>query len=222
MQRYRAQPGVVGNEEDLFGEAVAALYRASERYELGPARFSSYATFHLRDAFRRHRRFVGFRSEHRAAERAKPSLLAWKWLERTGREPGDTEMARELGWSKQYLWGVLCRAKPVSLEAPADEFGVPLAEVMGDDTSVPNAVAERNDLRSVVRQAVDCLAPELRDVIERRFGLRLDGIGEDRSTPTARIMEKQALTHLRRMLGDEVAALRYGGSDGAEAEQAVA
>ena len=106
--RVRDRPGVRGNEEDLFGEAVAGLYRAAAKYELGRGgRFSTYASFYLRDALRTQRRSAGYRSAAKTVDRAKPVITAWSRLERTGRESGDAELAGDLGWTERRLRSVL-------------------------------------------------------------------------------------------------------------------
>jgi RNA polymerase sigma factor (sigma-70 family) len=218
VQRCRHKPGVWGNEEDLFGEAVAALYRAAGKFRPGRGRFCSYAGWHLRDAFRRHRRFAGFRSEERAVDRVKPAVAAWRWLERTGREASDWEIAREIGWSEERLRGVLCRARPVSLEEPVGEFATSLEELVSDGAAGPDRTVEENELRLAVRRAMERLEPALRAVIVEGFGFNGEAVRRRRMSLREQGERKRALTELRRMLAGE-----WGeGVESSEANQAAA
>lgn len=213
--RVRERSGIRGNEEDLFGEAVAGLYRAAAKYELGRGgRFSTYASFYLRDALRTQQRSAGFRSAATAADRAKPVIAAWSRLERTGREAGDPEIAAELGWTERRLRSVLWRARPISLETPMTEFGRTLGELVADEATGPDVEAERDDLHGAVRRAVGSLAPEARAVIERRFGFAekpvesgFEAFGAKRRGKRIAIrqMEKATFAELRRLLASVAA-----------------
>ena len=215
---FAQQFGGRGSAEDFIGEAVVGLYKAAERFDPKQGRFAKYAAFYLRDAMRRQRRFEGYRSAAKRADRAKPAEAAWRWLERTGREVSDAEIAADLGWSERRLRSVLWRARPVSLEMQIGEHGLRLGETMVDEAAVlPDAAAAKEDLWAAARKALESLEPRMRAIIERRFGFRAEGEigapGTSRqhslravgcavglSGERIRQLERDALIELRRMM----------------------
>ena len=147
VKRYVGSREVYGEPEDLFAQGVLGLYKATRRFDPTVGRFSKYAVFYLRDALRTRRRYEGNRWFAPTKERAMPAEVAWRWLEKTGREADDELIAAELGWSQRRLHSTLGRARLLSLDFSMGEDGATLAERIPDERiDDADVQAERNDL----------------------------------------------------------------------------
>ena len=71
----RGEVGGGARTEDLFGEAVVALYRAAKRFDAALGTFAQFCEFHLREAWRKHARFEGYSPSGSRALRAQAEQL---------------------------------------------------------------------------------------------------------------------------------------------------
>jgi RNA polymerase sigma factor (sigma-70 family) len=226
----RGEVGGGARTEDLFGEAVTALYRAAKRFDAALGTFAQFCEFHLREAWRKHARFEGYFPAGSRALRAQADQVAWRWLERTGREPCMSEIAAALHWSSRETRSARGRSRPLSLDLPMETDGARLMDTLPDEAAEsPAATALRAELRALVRHSLAALEPRTRAIIERRFGfgsvgaadlpaknrprpLRAVGAELGLSGERVRQLEGEGLAQLRRMLADGIDAGSDSGS----------
>jgi RNA polymerase primary sigma factor len=164
---------------DLIQEGNAGLMHAVDKYDhrLG-FRFSTYATWWVRQgithALTRLSRTVRLSAHAQgllgAIERTKADLWA-----RDGREPTAEDIAEALMISPARVRSIRAAARaPVSLDLrfrndPDQGKGDCLAAPEADD---PGRGLEEHLLKDRLTEALGCLAPRDREILELRFGLR--------------------------------------------------
>jgi RNA polymerase nonessential primary-like sigma factor len=197
--------------DDLVQEGALCLRRAVETFE--PDRGTSlgtYAMWWIRKAMLtaiaqvRHPvhlpdRVIAEVSELRRTEEA---LCA-----RSGTIPTVAAMAEAMGTSVKRIEELrLLTQRPVSFDGnPSDEDNNSLHDAVLDDAPTPEAETERADVCRLVRQALDALPPQERQVMTLRFGIDADRVHSPQEVagivgvPRSRAerIELQALSRLR-------------------------
>lgn len=198
--------------EDLFSAAITGLYKAAGKFRPTKGSFARYAAYFVRDALRAetgHAAVVRWRTGS-AEDRRRAAMARWKWLERTGAEASDAEVAAILGWDEPRVARTSPRSRPVSLDAPSGNGTAPLSESISDPSvAAPDEYCASNDEMERVRSALGKLDERSREVIAQRFGFSRAGekaslraVGEDLGISGERVrqIERRALARLRVVL----------------------
>jgi RNA polymerase primary sigma factor len=205
-RRYWLPPGSSLTRIDLVHEGVVGLIRAAELFDWrAGARFSTYASFWIRQAIARALALNGVIRLPQGVQRqiwqigtAERELRA-----RLGREPTDEEVARELSLSIGELTETRRRTAVLSLDEP-HEAGATLADAVPSDRDAELEV-ERNITERALREHVASLPERLRDILILHYGLAGDaplslakiGTQFGLSRERVRQLKTQALTELR-------------------------
>ena len=178
---------------DLIQDGMVGLIRAVDGFDwrLGN-RFSTYARWWIQQSIR-----SGLAGAGRSVRLPARLAARTREIERTtsnltsklGRRPSEAELCAVLELSPEQLRRARVAAATqvaVSLDAPSQDDGRPIVEVLADESLADPADRLDTSLEATVGTAVSELPDQSRRVLELRYGL--DGGGERSYTEIAKLL----------------------------------
>lgn len=166
---------------DLISEGNLGLMKAVDRFDPDRGvRLAAYAVWWIKH--RMQRAIVNQARTVRMPAYAHDRLLRIRRAARAlhdlfGREPSDAELGAELGLPERKVSRLRAAAQgPASLDCPIDSEGQTLADCVADEHALnPSAELEAKSTARLLHDALECLKPRERWVLEHRFDLQGNG-----------------------------------------------
>jgi RNA polymerase primary sigma factor len=187
--------------EDLVAEAQIGLHKAAQRFHPEKAKFSTYASWWIKQTIRRylnkHARTVRLPA-HLSERISKLKRIIHTIEQETGHTPSPQDIADITGMSPKSVEKLLSIDKrTISLHTSPEE-GQTLEETLHDqDTPTPDTNVQQNQAYQRLNEVLKYLNPREQEILARRFGLNgkkaqtLDDIGIQFGITRERIRQLQ-------------------------------